>query len=78
MTRMRLLDEIIPELKAIDPKTPITRNAVRKWGLSGKIPTIMVGRKRIYSLDGLLEFLDSQTAEPTEPEHGIRPVSEKM
>ncbi len=62
MVRLRLLDEVIPEIKKIDPNTALTRNAVRQLGLSGKVPVVYAGRKRLYNLDALISYLDSPTA----------------
>lgn len=77
MVHMRLLNEVVPELKKIDPNTPVTRNAVRQWGLSGKIPTVMAGRKRLYNMEALLDFLSHDKIQDNPQSTGIRAVSEK-
>ena len=78
MVRLRLLDEVIPEIKKIDPDTALTRNAIRQLGLSGKVPVVYAGRKRMYNLDALLDYLGSSTKEQTKPYNEIRQVSERL
>lgn len=78
MVRLRLLDEVIPEIKKIDPYTALTKNAVRQLGLSGMVPTIMAGRKRLYNLDALLQYLEDPPQEQLEQGHGIRAVPERL
>ncbi|MVB11339.1 hypothetical protein CAFE_20520 [Caprobacter fermentans] len=78
MVRLRLLDEVIPEIKKIDPDTALTRNAVRQLGLSGKVPVVMAGRKRMYNLDALLTYLGSPGVEQPEQVNGIRAVPERL
>lgn len=77
MVHMRLLDEVIPELKKLDPDTPVTRNAVRQWGLSGRIPTVMAGKKRLYNMEALFDFLSYDKIQDCMKADGIRAVSEK-
>lgn len=77
MVRLRLLDEVIPEIKKVDPNTALTRNAVRQLGLSGKIPVVYAGRRRLYNLDALIAFLDSTAVEP-EQIAGIRALPERL
>lgn len=60
LPRMRTLDECYNELKQIDNNTSITKYFIRQLALSGKIHCVMVGRKRLISLDGLIEYLNSE------------------
>lgn len=78
MVHMRLLDEVVPELKKLDPNTPVTRNAVRQWGLSGRIPTVMAGRKRLYNMEALLDFLSYDKIQDQSQANGIRAVPERL
>lgn len=64
LPRMRTLDECYRELKQLDPNTAVTKYYVRRLALSGAIPTVMCGRKRLINLDGLLEYLQSPHTEP--------------
>lgn len=61
LARMRTLDECTKSIKEIDPNTAVTKNYIRTLALSGKIPTVMCGRKRLINLDGLIEFLSYST-----------------
>lgn len=78
MVRLRLLDEVMPEIKKIDPETALTRNAVRQLGISGKIPVLYAGRRRLYNIDALIEFMGNQTAEQQDTSSRIHVVSEKI
>lgn len=59
LPRMRTLDECFRELKEIDPKTAISKNFIRRLALSGTIPTVMAGNKRLINLDGLILYLNN-------------------
>lgn len=82
---MRTLDECCRELKRLDPDTAISKYFVRRLALSGAIPTVKCGCKRLINLDGLIEYLQSPHTVPvpsTEPlpdeniqsVHGIRRI----
>lgn len=77
MVHMRLLDEVVPELKKLDPNTPVTRNAIRQWGISGKIPTVMAGRKRLYNMEALFDFLSYGKIQNQPQTPRVRAVPEK-
>ena len=57
LPRMRTLDECYEELKNIDNNTSITKYFIRQLVLSGAIPVVMAGRKRLINLDKLIEYL---------------------
>lgn len=78
MVRLRLLDEVIPEIKKIDPDTALTRNAIRQLGLSGRVPVVMCGNRRLYNLDALLTYLGNPAAEQPEQINEIRAIPEKI
>lgn len=59
LARMRTLDECYNEIKAMDNNTAITKYYIRRLAISNKIPVVMVGRKRLINLDGLLEYLST-------------------
>ena len=59
MARMRLLDEAFEEIKALDPETKISKNFIRQLAITGKIPVIMVGNRRLINLDGLITYLNN-------------------
>lgn len=67
LARMRTLDECYNEIKTMDNNTAITKYYIRQLAINNKIPVVMVGRKRLINLDGLLEYLSApHTAENTQ------------
>ena len=76
LARMRTLDEAYNELKQLDGKTAVSKYFIRQLALSGKIPTVMCGRKRLINLDGLIAYLnDGATAvNNIIPYSGITPI----
>ena len=58
VARMRTLDEAYTALKQLDPNTAVSKYFIRRLALSGKIPTVMCGRKRLLNFDGLLAYLN--------------------
>ena len=62
LARMRTLDEAYNELKQLDGKTAVSKYFIRQLALSGKIPTVMCGRKRLINLDGLIAYLNDGVA----------------
>ncbi len=79
LARMRTLDECFAEIKALDENTAISKYYIRRLALSGKIPVVMCGRKRLINLDGLINYLSgsgdtaANTPEHT-PSNNIRPI----
>lgn len=79
IARMRTLDECFAEIKAMDENTAISKYYIRRLALSGKIPVVMCGRKRLINLDGLIDYLSGSgdttvnTPEYT-PSNNIRPI----
>lgn len=74
---MRTLDECYNEIKKIDENTAISKYYIRQLAISGKIPVVMCGRKRLINLDGLIEYLSGSgiTASNTAAENNrIRPI----
>lgn len=60
MVRMRLLKECVLAVKATDPETSLTTHAIRELVLTGKVSSIMVGRRRrLINLDSLFEYLET-------------------
>lgn len=76
---MRTLDECYNEIKKIDENTAISKYYIRQLAISGKIPVVMCGRKRLINLDGLIEYLSgsgdtTETATEYTPSNNIRPI----
>ena len=79
LSRMRTLDEAYTELRKLDPNTAVSKYFIRRLALSGKIPTVMCGRKRLLNFDGLLAYLNGNapsTAEQTPRLVGVYPIKE--
>ena len=55
--RMRTLPEIVREIKEKDPGTALTYCSLRCKVLTGEIPCVQAGRKRLIDLDRLEEYL---------------------
>lgn len=79
MTRMRTSGAAVEELRRIDPTTPIKRHTIDTWARQGLIHSVMVGNRRLVSMDSLERYLTGNVAElkaqeePREPPRvGIR------
>ena len=57
LPKMRTLDECYEEIKSVDPNTAISKYFIRKLVLSGKIPCIKSGCKRLINFDSLIEYI---------------------
>lgn len=77
---MRTAGDAVKDLKRDDPYTPITRHTIVTWAKQGLIHSVMIGNRRLISMDSLEDYLAGIiTPQPTEseevPERGtIRPV----
>ena len=64
--RMRTIDAAYAYVKSADPDTALTPTALRRWCVSGKLPTVRVGAgprpKYLVNLDTLEAFLCGRTA----------------
>ena len=66
LARLRTLDEAFAEIKKADPNTCISKYHLRRIFLSGAVPTVTCGRKRLVNFDALLDYLSgNHTAEHT-------------
>lgn len=70
MIRVRTIPEAVRELKAEDPRTPITEWAIRQLVKQGKLPRIQIGNKALINMDILEQFLSDNcvTAPPMRKE----------
>lgn len=66
MRRMRLISEAYDEIKEADPNTAITMTAFRRLVLDERIPSIMIGNKRLVSMEDVEYFF--QHGDELEPE----------
>ena len=66
MPRMRTKNEAAQMLREQDPGTSISRNAIRTMVLSGRIPHVSVGSKRLIDFDRMLDILQNPPAQISE------------
>ena len=57
LRRMRTINQVVEELKTIDPTTAITYSFINTLIKENKIRYIAVGTKRLVDLDSLIEYL---------------------
>ena len=57
MLRMRTITEAAAEIKKVDPNTAVTPYAIKQMVLSGEIPHIKAGKKRLVNMDILESYL---------------------
>jgi len=79
MTKMRTLKEAIDHIKSVDPDTALTYHALRTMVLSGVIPHVSIGKKRLVNLNEIEQYLTGNSGSPpVEPETSdkIRRISE--
>ena len=55
--RLRTQREALEELKRNDPGCALSAHALRALVLSGKVPTLAIGRKRLLDLDALSGYI---------------------
>ena len=71
LPRMRTLVPACELLKECDSQTAITKHWVRSLVLEGKVPSVMVGRKRLIDVDALIRYINEcGTTATTEPAQG--------
>lgn len=82
LPRMRFPQQIVEELRRIDPNTQVSEKMIRRLMARGVIPSVPVGngRRKLTSLDAVIEHLTA-TAQNTPIEqptaHGIRRIDER-
>jgi excisionase family DNA binding protein len=74
LPRMRTLDECVKELHEIDNNTAVSKYFIRQLAITGVIPTVMVGKKRLINLDGLIEYLNNPQPIEQPVTGGIRKI----
>ena len=70
MLHMRTIDQVMAHVKAADPETALTKTALRRMVVSGRIPSVRVGPKYLIALENLDAYLRAAEsgAEPESPE----------
>jgi len=59
--RLRDLAQAHAMLKELDSETALSRYALRRLFMSGELPTITVGRRRLVDFNALLRYLSGST-----------------
>lgn len=62
--RMRTVPLAFKEFKQLDPYTSVTENHLRMLVLSGKIPHISIGRKRLVDVNKIISYFADDTPQP--------------
>lgn len=62
MVKVRSLREALAYIKSQDNDTGISENAIRVLVVSGKIPSVKVGRKYLVNVDTLLRYFEVRLA----------------
>lgn len=76
--RMRTVQEAARELKALDDHTAMTPYHIRRLCLDGVLPTVKAGKKILFNMDTLIEYMQDPTAEKFQQHaavNGIRRIS---
>ena len=72
LPRMRTIKEAVAEIKALDSNTAVTVYHIRQQVLSGIIPCVHVGNKRLVNLDTVIEYLQNPTADKFRPKATVQ------
>ena len=89
MIKIRSLKEALLYIKSLDSDTAISGNAIRMLVVSGKVPSIKVGKKYLVNVDTLVNYFEERlsvntsddlqkTAEIGEIGDDIRPIPERL
>lgn len=74
MRRMRTIPQAAAWAREADPCTALTQTAIRRLVLSGEIPHVPVGSKRLVALEDVEAYLAGELKTRENPSAGIRPV----
>lgn len=77
MRTMRTIPAAAEYLREKDPQTALTRNAIRNLVLSGSIPHVKVGAKRLIAMEDLEAYLE-RGGGPAPSAGAIRPVEVRL
>jgi len=80
MPKMRTIQEAVRYVRKTDPESALTPHALRSWVLSGRMPHVRIGAKRLVDVDLLEKYLSGEFV-PSLPEAKVlgvvRPLPEK-
>jgi len=60
---MRTLDGLARHYRRIDPETAITQHFIRKKVITGEIPCVKAGVKRLIAIEGVDEYIKNDGAD---------------
>lgn len=63
LPKMRTPHNAIEELRQADPKTELTERALRTLILTGKIPSVRIGKKYLVNMGTLFDYLKGSSIE---------------
>ncbi len=63
MAKYRTIQQAFESIKAFDVDTAITYHALRQLVVSGRIPSMRVGKKYLIDLDVLADLLNTQVSQ---------------
>ena len=73
---MRTINEAAAYMVQADPRTAVTKTALRRLITSGQIPSVRVGAKYLVDLGVLDDFFGGQSTKPQTVQPGaIRPLA---
>lgn len=73
--RMRFPAQALEELRREDPGTQVTLHYIRRLAATGRVPYVLIGRRRLLNYDALVAYLADPVQEAPQP--GIRPIDER-
>ena len=71
MPRMRTIDQAVTYMQAIDEHTALTKTALRRLVVSGKIPSVRIGIKYLVDLNSLESFLTGEVVDRVPNDQGV-------
>ena len=73
--RMRTIDQAAEYVRTSDPETALTKTAIRRLVVTGRLQSVRVGQKYLVSLEVLDSYLSGHSAVEQRPQvSAIRPV----
>ncbi len=60
MVKVRSLREALIYIKSLDNDTGISGNAIRMLVVSGKVPSLKIGKKYLVNVDMLLQYFEEK------------------
>jgi len=58
--KMRTIEQAAAYVRAQDPDTALTKTAIRRLVVTGKLPSVRVGQKYLVALENLEAYLKCQ------------------